>query len=191
MTIQQILALDIGGTPVEWLTLEEAATLYAKGRVAWDLGESEKVFRGGHSRLGVQSQIFIKPIIAIAGSDMMSKNLRHELPLGERDNDLLFRRDRNTCAYCGKIFPRHELTRDHILPRCRGGHDVWMNVVTADRDCNQAKGSKLVDNFRPLVYLPYVPSRAEHFLLSGRNVLADQHEYLAAQLPKHSRLRVH
>ncbi|CAH2812571.1 MAG: hypothetical protein CBCREVIR_3174 [Candidatus Burkholderia crenata] len=63
-----------------------------------------------------------------------------------------------------------------------------MNGVTACRDCNQEKGSKLVENFRPLVYLPYVPNRAEHFLLSGRTVLADQHEYLSAQLPKHSRL---
>ena len=50
------------------------------------------------------------------------------------------------------------------------------------------KGDKLVHHFRPLLYVPYVPCRAEHYLLSGRNVLADQHDYLSARLPKHSRL---
>nr|WP_242596799.1 HNH endonuclease [Burkholderia sp. M701] len=190
MTIPHVLALDIAGTPVAWLSSEDAVTLYAKDKVAWDLGETTKVFRGGYSRLGVQSEIVIRPIVAIAGSEIMSRMLRHELPLGERDNDLLFKRDRNTCAYCGKVFPREMLTRDHVLPRCRGGKDEWMNCVTADAQCNQEKGSKLVHNFRPLIYLPYVPSRAEHFILSGRNVIADQMDYLSSHLPRHSRLRI-
>ena len=36
------------------------------------------------------------------------------------------------------------------------------------------------------IWAPYVPCRNEAFLLSNRRVLADQHEYLAARLPKHS-----
>ena len=40
----------------------------------------------------------------------------------------------------------------------------------------------------PLMYLPYVPSRFEHFLLEGRHIRADVHEWLAARLPKGSRL---
>jgi hypothetical protein len=131
MTIQHVLALDIAGNPFEWLAAEDAVTLYAKGKVAWELGGTEKIFRGGHSRAGVQSAIVVKPIIAIAGSEMMARNLRHDLPLGDRDNDLLFRRDRNMCAYCGLVFARHLLTRDHILARSRGGRDDWMNVATA------------------------------------------------------------
>ena len=35
---------------------------------------------------------------------------------------------------------------------------------------------------------PYVPSRFEDFLLAGRNIRADVHEWLAARLPKASRL---
>lgn len=191
MTIQQVLALDIAGTPFEWLTPEDAVTLYARGKVAWELGDAEKVFRGGYSRLGVQSEIVIRPIIAIAGSEMMARMLRHELPLGDRDNSLLFRRDRNTCAYCGLVFPRHVLTRDHIHPQSRGGKDTWLNCATACRLCNAKKSDKLLSECgMELVYLPYVPSRAEHFILSGRNILADQHEYLAASLPKHSRVRL-
>jgi hypothetical protein len=40
----------------------------------------------------------------------------------------------------------------------------------------------------PLLYLPYVPSGFEGFLLEGRHIRADVHEWLAARLPKGSRL---
>jgi hypothetical protein len=183
----QILTLDISGNPFDWIPAKEAVHYYATGKVAWDLGDREFIFRGGHSHTGMQSVIAVKPIIAIAGSEIMARKLRVELPLGDH-NDLLFRRDRHTCAYCGEQFPRHALSRDHIVPRCKGGKDTWMNCVTACRSCNQKKGHKAVHDFRPLIYLPYAPCRNEHFLLSGRNVLADQHDYLSASLPRHSRL---
>jgi hypothetical protein len=182
-----VLALDIAGNPFGWIPAQDAVLYYASDKVAWELGEQEMVFRGGFSRAGVQSRITVKPIIAIAGSQIMARMLRADLPLGNQ-NDLLFKRDRHTCAYCGGQFAHKDLSRDHILAQSRGGKDTWMNCVTACRVCNHAKGDKLVDHFRPLLYVPYVPCRAEHYLLSGRNVLADQHDYLAAQLPKHSRL---
>ena len=40
----------------------------------------------------------------------------------------------------------------------------------------------------PLVMLPYVPSRFEDFLLAGRNIRSDVHDWLAQRLPKESRL---
>lgn len=43
------------------------------------------------------------------------------------------------CAYCGT---RHELTRDHIIPRSRGGTDDPSNLVWACRNCNAAKGNR-------------------------------------------------
>ncbi len=183
----QILALDIAGNPFDWIFAKDAVHYYASGKVAWDLGDRDFVFRGGYSKTGAQSIIKVKPIIAIAGSEIMARKLRVELPLGDQ-NDLLFRRDRYTCAYCGEQFAHHKLSRDHILARTHGGRDTWMNCVTSCRACNQKKGHKLVHDFRPLIYLPYAPCRNEHFLLSGRNVLADQHEYLASNLPRHSRL---
>ncbi|HJV87543.1 MAG TPA: HNH endonuclease [Noviherbaspirillum sp.] len=185
--IAHVLALDIAGNPFGWIAAQDAVIYYATGKVAWELGGISMVFRGGYQRSGLQSRITVKPIIAIVGSEHMTRKLRRELPLGNQ-NYLLFKRDRYTCAYCGNHFGYRELSRDHILPRVRGGKDTWMNCVTACRRCNQEKGDKLVEHFRPLLYVPYVPCRAEHYLLSGRNVLADQHDYLAAQLPKHSRL---
>jgi hypothetical protein len=185
--IPQILALDIAGNPFDWISAQDAIHYYATDKVAWELGDREFLFRGGMSNAGILSTLTVKPIIAISGSGRMARMLRAELPLGD-DNSLLFARDRHTCAYCGNVFAKQYLSRDHILARTHGGRDSWMNCVTACKACNQAKGARFVHDFRPLLYVPYVPCRFEHFILSGRHVLADQHDYLSAKLPKHSRL---
>ena len=45
------------------------------------------------------------------------------------------------CVYCGNFYEEHELTLDHVKPRCRGGEDLTTNVVSCCRECNQGKGS--------------------------------------------------
>jgi 5-methylcytosine-specific restriction endonuclease McrA len=40
----------------------------------------------------------------------------------------VFLRDRFVCQFCGS---RDDLTFDHLLPRSRGGHTTWLNVVAA------------------------------------------------------------
>lgn len=189
MLPQQVLTLDISGKPYAWLTPEEAITHYAKGKVAWELGDSRVEYRGGFDKHGLRSRIKVAPIIAISGSDLMARQVWEPLVLSDRDNELLFRRDQYLCAYCANSFQRKFLTRDHVLPRSRGGADTWMNCVTACRVCNEAKGARLVHDFKPLVYVPYRPCRFEHFILSGRHVVADQLDYLTAKLPRHSRHR--
>ena len=183
-----ILGLDIAGQPFRWLSAEDAVSYNATGKVAWSIGDPVVIFHGGINRHGVQSVVESAPIIAIARSDIMAAKALAYPPLGDR-NELLFKRDRHICAYCGDHFSRDKLTRDHILPRSRGGQDTWMNVVAACRYCNHRKGARTPEESRtPLHYLPYAPCRYEHFILSGRNILADQMDYLTAMLPAHSRL---
>ena len=56
--------------------------------------------------------------------------------------------------------------------------------------CNGRKAARTPEEARmPLLYLPYVPSRYEDFLLAGRHIRADVHDWLAARLPKGSRRR--
>lgn len=186
-----VLALDISGAPFRWLEVRDAITLYAADKVAWDLGARAATFRGGLSRLGVRSQISTRSIVALSRSEALVKWAKAVLPLGDR-NELLFRRDRHLCAYCGEQFTRGELTRDHVLPRSRGGRDVWENVVTACRACNHLRKRNRTpeEAGMPLRYLPYAPCRYEHFILSGRNILADQMDYLSANVSRTSRWRV-
>lgn len=81
----------------------------------------------------------------------------------------VFLRDRFTCQYCGESLPTHELTFDHVIPRSKGGHTTWENVVTACSPCNLFKGSHLprevgmfplVRPFAPTTYLLQENGRA-------------------------------
>lgn len=54
----------------------------------------------------------------------------------------IFGRDQNTCQYCGNLFPRNELSIDHVIPRSYGGKSVWENVVCCCFACNKQKGGQ-------------------------------------------------
>lgn len=182
-----ILQLDANGQPNKWITWQDAAVYHAKGLVSWTLGEVEMVLRGGDNRItGQQSIIRTSSIIAVKGEASSKRRLRPPA----LNNKELFRRDRHMCAYCGKIFKEANLSRDHIMPRAKGGQDVWMNVVTSCGRCNQKKDDKTLEEAgMQLLYLPYVPSRAEHLILANRNILVDQMEFLLAFIDEKSRIR--
>lgn len=50
--------------------------------------------------------------------------------------------DQNLCLYCGVRFPNYQLSRDHVSPVSKGGQDIWANVVTACKRCNNHKASR-------------------------------------------------
>lgn len=59
----------------------------------------------------------------------------------------IFFRDNYTCSYCGKKFPKSQLTLDHVIPFSRGGKKTWDNIVTACTRCNNEKSDKSLDQF--------------------------------------------
>ena len=181
-----VLALDISGIPRQWITRDKAITYHATDSVAWSLGDVLATYHGGMNRNGAKSVIETPSIIAIKGHGFNpSKHAMVAL-----SNKTLFGRDRNTCAYCGRHFANFaNLSRDHIMPKSRGGQNTWMNVVTACRPCNSDKSDQtLKESKMALLYVPYAPNHFENLLLQNRNILADQMEYLMTGVPKHSRL---
>ena len=54
----------------------------------------------------------------------------------------VFQRDGNVCQYCGQRFDRKDLTLDHVVPRDRGGHTAWTNVVSSCVPCNSQKRNR-------------------------------------------------
>jgi 5-methylcytosine-specific restriction endonuclease McrA len=178
--------LDLSGAPSRWIPAETAAFYYAKGLVSWELGDTAFTLHGGHNSLtGEQSMLAVKSIIAVGGKDAFVPEFR--APTMERQ--LVFRRDRHICAYCGEVFRESELTLDHVVPESRGGKASWSNLVAACRVDNGRKGCRTPEEARmPLLYVPYAPNRHETFILDNRQILGDQMEFLLAGVPKHSRL---
>ena len=182
-----VLQLDIQGTPQAWITLEQAACHVATDAVAWVEGDGPlRTLRGGWNvAAGRESRIEVYPIVALRGASRV--NLFDIVPALTKAR--LLRRDRHTCAYCGQVFAERDLQCEHIVPASRGGPASWMNLVAACAHCNGIKGARTPEEAgMPLVYLPYVPSRFEAFLLEGRAIRADVHEWLRVRLPKASRL---
>lgn len=172
----QILHLNKAGQPMTWINREEAAVLYAKNRVLWELGNLSTPIVGGVNRLGIQSRFDIAPIIASDGR----VDGRQFIPA--LSNRLLFRRDDYRCMYCGCQFSHDALSRDHIVPRAHGGVDRWGNVVTACKRCNHAKADRTPDQAgMKLLAVPFAPNQFEFLYLANRNIQADQMEYLAAK----------
>ena len=52
----------------------------------------------------------------------------------------VFKRDKFTCQYCGRMAPDVVLEVDHIKPIAEGGNNGMLNLITSCRDCNRGKG---------------------------------------------------
>ena len=193
---QEVLRTDVAGMPLEWIDYRDAVRLYHTEQVAYVCGSPIYRIRGGrNAKTGLRSVIVVSSIIATHGDtiDIERNRDRYTPPLNNRT---LFKRDANLCLYCAQQFRTSELTRDHITPISQGGRDVWTNVVTACRRCNNHKGGHTPEQVGvQLVAVPFTPTYAEYIYLKGRGVLADQMEYLLTHFPRtsplHERLRIH
>lgn len=170
-----VLRLNKAGMPQEWLHPEDAAKLYCQDKVLYELGASACTLHGGWNSEGKQSQLTLSSII---GCDGKIADLSGKVALNNR---YLFRRDNHICLYCGQTFSPAQLTRDHIIPRSRGGEDRWTNVVTACARCNHAKGARTPDEANmPLLAVPFRPNVYERLYLMNRRILADQMDFLSS-----------
>lgn len=87
--------------------------------------------------------------------------IRREVRFSRRN---IFERDKNTCQYCARVLPKPDLTIDHLVPRSRGGHDTWTNLVLACVPCNVKKGNRTPkEAHMPLVRRPVKPAWLPRF----------------------------
>lgn len=183
-----VLQLDIAGNPHKWITHEKAAYYASKGLIAWTMQMDDFTLHGGTSRMtGLQSTLTIDTIIAIKGK-VHSKQLQqmNRVPL---NNQTLFRRDQHICAYCGNEFGSKDLSRDHVVPVSQDGPNIWTNVVTSCHACNKYKDNRTPEQAdMELLYVPYIPNRAEYLILQNRKILTDQMAFLIGKVPQESRL---
>jgi 5-methylcytosine-specific restriction endonuclease McrA len=52
-------------------------------------------------------------------------------------------RDGNRCQYTGRLLRPDEGSLDHVVPRSRGGKDIWENLVWSAKEVNQKKADRL------------------------------------------------
>jgi 5-methylcytosine-specific restriction endonuclease McrA len=125
--------------------------------------EGKAVVVEEHPTLEVHSvrQSFKVPLMVALKIYVQSRRIFHsKASLTQRN---LFARDNNTCQYCNrhksKLQTKEFLTRDHIIPECKGGGSTWENLVTACSTCNNKKANyNLEDTNMRLLKKPIAPT---------------------------------
>lgn len=191
---QQVLRTDVSGMPLEWIDYQDAVRLYFAEQVAFSCGCDLYEIHGGYSAAtGRRSVITVNSIIATFGDNHMIAKA-HDKYVPPLNNHTLFKRDASLCLYCGKRFLNSDLSRDHVTPISQGGLDLWTNVVTSCKRCNNHKAGRTPEQAgMELLAVPFTPTYAEYIYLKGRRILADQMDFLLAHFPRtsplHKRLR--
>ena len=187
---QQVLRTDVAGMPLEWIGYRDAVRLIALDQVSYSLGKLLYTIRGGINAItSIQSVVEVNAIIASYGHHPHT-HLFSEAYTPPLSNKALFRRDQSLCLYCGDQFPNFMLSRDHVKPLSHGGADIWGNVVTACKRCNNHKAGRTPEQASmELLAIPFIPTHAEYVYLQGRSILADQMDFLLAHFPRNSVLR--
>ncbi|MGV6825639.1 MAG: HNH endonuclease [bacterium] len=186
---QQILRTDTAGMPLDWIDFREAVKLHCVGLIAYTCGSTLYEIHGGiNARSHRQSIIQVNSIIATHGNSHAIQKMRDDY-IPPLNNHTLFQRDAHLCMYCGSKFNKKHLSRDHVTPVSHGGSNTWNNVVTACIRCNNHKASRTPEQAgMELLAIPFTPTHAEYVYLLGRNVLADQMEFLRSHFPRTSPL---
>lgn len=87
------------------------------------------------------TQVFTLPAVVVMTYQVQCRRRRpvFDAPLKQ----IVFARDGFACQYCGVRITMRTGTRDHVIPRSRGGRDHLANVVAACSGCNLRKGAAM------------------------------------------------
>lgn len=124
-----VLVLNATFEPINVTAVRRALVLLLKG-----VAQTEE-----HNHAQVHSTSTSMPVPSVIRL-LSYRHIPQQTRALSRKNILL--RDRNTCQFCGRVFPASELTLDHVVPRSRGGHSTWENLVACCYQCNNQKGNR-------------------------------------------------
>lgn len=151
MVLQEpTLILNKNWTPIGFATVKKAIQLMAKDRAQAILPDDYSIYdfeswadlnvlEDEDCIKTVSLNIKVPEVIRLIDYGKMPK---HRLKLSRRN---LFKRDKNTCQYCGVKLSNQDATIDHVLPKSRGGKTTWKNCVIACVKCNNKKGNRKLD----------------------------------------------
>ena len=82
------------------------------------------------------------PAVAQLKSYVKMGKRRHGFTQPSHQN--VFVRDKEKCAYCGARLTLRSCTKDHVVPRSKGGLDILTNVVACCNACNARKADRTI-----------------------------------------------
>jgi 5-methylcytosine-specific restriction endonuclease McrA len=129
--MEQALLLNASYEPLKVVHWQKAITLWCQGKV-------EVIAVHDREIRSVSITFKLPSVIRLLRFVKIKRNFDY-VPFS-REN--IYTRDADTCQYCNEVFPRAELTFDHVVPVAQGGRKDWENIVTCCVDCNRRKGGR-------------------------------------------------
>ena len=126
----ETLVLSTGYEPVARVSWQRAIHLLFLGKVEILEEYDDRLVRSVTISLKMPS--VIRFLRAVRGRRRAIKFSRENV----------YMRDGGRCQYCAARVSRQDATYDHVVPRARGGHTIWDNVVICCFPCNQRKGGR-------------------------------------------------
>ena len=126
----RVLVLNATYEPINVCTIRRAAVLLLK--------EKAEIIEHAEWELRSESLSLPRPVVIRLVTYVRVPRDTHRRKITRR---AVFARDRWTCQYCGS---RTSLTVDHVVPRSKGGHSSWDNIVTSCAPCNRRKGDAML-----------------------------------------------
>jgi len=141
----KVLLLNSSYEPINIIDIRKAIVMYFLDKVEI-ISQTNNYIRSVSIKFSIPDIIKLKKYVYIKYD---------AIPLTRKN---IIRRDHCTCQYCGKKY--NEITIDHILPKDKGGTDIWTNLVAACKNCNLIKGNKLLEDIKNmnLIKRPTKPS---------------------------------
>jgi 5-methylcytosine-specific restriction endonuclease McrA len=91
-------------------------------------------------KLRSEKEEFVIPAVVILKGFVRVGRKRHGFTQASHQN--VFVRDKERCAYCNCKLTLRSTTKDHVIPRAKGGKDVLTNVVACCKACNGKKADR-------------------------------------------------
>ena len=115
----------------------------------------------------IRSELLTVQIPAVVRLRYMVKAPRRRVAAVSRR--AVFARDEYRCQYCGSRAD----SIDHVVPRSRGGRDVWDNLAAACRPCNTRKRDRTPDEAGMRLLRPCRAPRATAWVTLGSHLVPD------------------
>jgi 5-methylcytosine-specific restriction endonuclease McrA len=158
-----VLLLNASYEPLNIIPQRRALSLLLRGRVD-PVTEETVTLQGASSELSIPTVIRLRRYI----------NVPRRGARWSRQGVL--QRDGYSCIYCGiqpgeaqrgQILSKRDFTVDHLIPRSRGGKNIWGNTACACPGCNNRKGGRTPHEAgMSLLWEPKTP-RVDYLVASG------------------------
>lgn len=147
-------------------TYEPLSIVSARRAVCLLLQEKAEIVEAEAAAV-IRSESLTIPIPAVVRLRYMVKAPRRRVAAVSRR--AVFARDEYRCQYCGSRAD----SIDHIVPRSRGGTDVWDNLAAACRPCNTRKRDRTPDEAGMRLLRPCRAPRATAWVTLGSNLVPE------------------